>query len=478
MNIKKLRMFLWGVLGVVVAWILWMNVVPDGKIIYVNNFSDDYSEFVRKLTPDERVEPIEGGAQKIIGDPAYFDLRVPRHFTEATMTIKYKNNTALPIVEAGVLMDKKLWQYNLAPLQNKILDNLISSWQVLREDGLILLQRPGLPEEDIFSSIKDFKNNLPKQERIVLYNTDLNNEYILDDYKASSKEKDLGLSLRGAYQFYIYLKDEDLNFIFNFIDLNEYEGSDEVDINLYYQDQLINGLSLADDGIVDDKAKQGEEQTAELKLTNLPQGLYKVEVKTSDDIITSNIKTTQEKISFVNKVWLASTKNGINLFTDSLQISAQTINPNSLQTINVGEQDLILKNTYQQQNLMTSVGVKEVNLEKGGVKLSGNGVFALKDSDLINPQYRKIDGSINLESEQIDYVLARYSQPIEDGDYLISQVEFDLSNAYKEFSKHKFIFSIPGLHVEDGKDDYIEIDEIKIELEGTSLWEKILNIFE
>ncbi len=477
MIIKKLRIFLWGFLVLVVVWILLMNVVPSGKIIYINDFSNEYSEFVRKLTPDERVGPVENGMQKIFGNPVYFDLRVPRRFTYAKMIIKYKNNTNLPIMEIGVLMNKKLWQYNLVPLQNKVLDELLKNWLVVRDNDLILLQRPDLSEDYIYSSVDDFKKNLPVKEKIALYNIDLDNEYILDNYKSSDKENDLGLALQGAYQFYTYLKDEKLNFIFSFTDLNEHKGSDEIIINLYYQNQIIDSLSISDDGIVNDKGKQSEIQTIKLTSANLPEGLYKVEISASDDIVTNNIKTSQNKISFINKVWIANAENNINLFTDSLKINLQTINPDSLQTIKVANEDLILENTYKQKSIITAPGIKKINFEKGGVIVSGNGVFALSESNLINPQYRRVDESIDLDKEGIDYVLARYQPPQQNGDWLTSKIEFDLSSAYKEFFKHKFIISIPGLRIEDGMNDYIEIDKIQVELEGMNLWEKILNIF-
>src|SRR3989339_1448939 len=107
-KIIKIRIILWSILACVTLWLLYMGIVPGGRIVYSTDLDgDDF--FIGKLTPTERVQ-YEEGAVAIIGDPAYFNLRTPRPFDLAILTLKYRrpkvNGGFDPIIEAGVLADK------------------------------------------------------------------------------------------------------------------------------------------------------------------------------------------------------------------------------------------------------------------------------------------------------------------------------------------------------------------------------------
>lgn len=121
----KLRIFLWSTLILVVAWLLYMGVVPFGKISYVYDFTKE-NYFIRKLAPESRVLPVKNGSQIIIEDPIYFIARTSRTFDKAVVTLKYKSKTDLPLVQLGVLMDKSAWNYELKPIENKTLDGYLA----------------------------------------------------------------------------------------------------------------------------------------------------------------------------------------------------------------------------------------------------------------------------------------------------------------------------------------------------------------
>ena len=55
MKLSKVRIFLWALLAVAVGWLLYMAVVPGGKISYAWKPGDD-NFFIGKLTPEERVK--------------------------------------------------------------------------------------------------------------------------------------------------------------------------------------------------------------------------------------------------------------------------------------------------------------------------------------------------------------------------------------------------------------------------------------
>ncbi len=490
-NIIKIRIFLWLVLVGIVGWLLYMGIVPKGKISYVYDFTKP-SYFIGKLTPEERVEEVRDGHQKIIGDPVYFSLHTPRRFNKVKLTLRYKQEegsiplpTTLPIIEAGILVDKTIWRYDLKPLENRIINQLSLTWDMIKENGIILLQK-----EKKFANINEFLNNLPDRKEVALYNYDLKSEFLIPNYEISDKENKITYALRGPYQFYTYIKNENLDFTFNFIDINKNRDSDPIDLHLYYDNELIDSRHLDDDGITDDNNEISSQSEVKIKLANLPEGVYKIEIKANDDIITKKIITKQSKLSFINKIWLIDAPDqDISLYSDSLSLQAQTINPASLQTIKVGDSELEIGETYKLFSIIVGSGIKEIKLVHDDIILSGDGVFSFSQDALINPQFKKVSANLNINEEGINYVLARYVIPESKGEWKIAQAEFNLTKAYQEDNKYSFLISIPGLRADDPSassprpelgtkagqvvEDSIEIDEIRVELEGKSLFEKL-----
>ena len=474
-RIIKLRIFLGLVLAVVVAWLLYMVVVPGGKITYTYDFKEkNYrlsgaNKFIGKLMPEERVEPISGGEQKIIGDPVYFSLRLPRKFNKAKLTLEYKNESERPLLEAGVLMDKIIWRYQLQPIENKIIDKLALVWSMIEEEEIMLLQR-----EKKYEAIENFLANLPPAEEIAIYKYDLKRGYLIKDYEAGKVRQEINYSLCGPYQFYTYIKNEDLDFTFTLFDLNQNKDRDAIDINLYYDDKLIASRHLDDDGIKTDNGETGEARNLDFKEAGLPEGVYKIELRANDDIVTKKIITGQSKIAFLNKIWLADENDkDISLYTDSQIINAQTINPASLQTIKAGDKELEISSTYRQFSQLLENKGSEIKIARGDIILAGNGVFSFNPENLLDPNFKKVDESFSARAEGINYILASYRIPEEKDGWKVAQAEFDLNNAYREWNKNSFIISIPGLKADDEINDNIQIRGIKIELEGKTLLEKL-----
>lgn len=463
-QILQLRVFLWSLLILILIWFAWMKIIPTGHIIYKTKiFGNDF--FIGKLSPTERVE----GKNKIIGDPVYFSLSTPRRFDRAQVELEYENNSSQDLIEFGVLVGEKNWNYRLEPVENRVIDNL-EDWNKISEADLTLLQR-----KKNYDNIKSFLENPPARDKIALYNTKLEDEYLLDDYQAGNHIYNFDKVLRGRYAFYTYIKDESLAFDFRFQDLNEDKDTDEVTIDLYYNNQVIDSWHLDDDGVVIDNGHWSEERNLSLELKNLPEGVYKIEVNTGDDILTKNIATKQTKMAFVGTFRLAkNNKTNQTLFTDGQELFVKTLNPDSLQTILIDDKELIINETYKQFSTnLSSINISQVKIEKDGLILASDGVITFSKEALLNPGFKKVDG--NLDTNRVDYILANYRSPeIIDGAKKVN-LDIDLSDAYREDSKYSFIISIPGLSIEDGKD--VKIKSIKINLFGKSLLEKIKEFF-
>lgn len=474
-NLLKLRIVLWLSLVLTAAFFVYKNIAPSGKITYENNFINP-SYFIGSLTPAERIYSPEKGYRKIVSDPAYFSLFTPRRFEKAKLTLTYKNDSGLPIIEAGVLKDKNVWRYDLQPIENNIIDELENKWKTIREGNTVLFER-----NDVYSSIGDFLNNQPPANEIALYNYDLNSGYRLDGYVPSNKEITFDYLLRGNYQFYTYIKNETLNFTFDFTDINLNKDPDTIDINVYSNNGIVKTIRFYDINRETDSGKTRNIGEQALSIDGLPEGVYKIEIKANDDIVTKKIKTRQSKMSFIDKIWLMDQLDKkINLLSDSNAMSAITSNPANLQVIKIGDKNLDVNETFKQFNVGgLSSGVKEIKMGKGDTIISGDGVISFNRSFIINPAFKKVDANLNLSG--VNYILAKYNSPKEVNGYRIATAEFDITNVYNEKKKNTFIISIRGLKsdelkVPDASMPGLEIKDIKIELTGKSLWQKIKEI--
>ena len=472
MDLKvKIRIILWLLLSLFTAWILYMGLVPSGNISYSYNF-DKENSFISKLSPNIRVGDIEGGSQKIIADPLYFSLQTPRKFNKAKLGIYYKSDdTARPIIETGVMVDKTIWRYDLKPVQNKIIDELCNSWNKIEEDGLLFCQK-----ENNFSSVDEFLTSTTSADKIALYNYKLDRDFILSDYATSTDERIIDIALRGGYQFYTYIKKETMDFEFSFVDINNNKDADRIDLNLYYNDLLIDTRHLDDDGNSNDDKRESELRTMNLRIPNLPEGVYKIEIRVNDDIVTKQIKSQQKVISFINKINIAEDgASDINLYTDSQRLEATTIYPDNLQTITIGNTELIVSETYKQfscvlEASIATSGLQQIMLEKDGLTISGNGMFSFFEDALVNPKFKKVDENLDLTNTSVEYILADYKSPENIDGWNYSEIDIDLSKAYREDRTYSFIISIPGLKI-DVLNDFIEIDKIEIDLEGDPLFD-------
>ncbi len=477
-NLIKLRIVLWHILAFFVLFFVYMSVVPSGHIAYTYNFKKDNS-FISKLSPKDRVEVAEGGVQKIIGDPVYFSLETSRKFNEAILNIKYKNNNPRdnPIIEAGVLVDKTVWRYKLEPIDNYFLNNIQDEWLVYGGADVSLFINPRKASSS-YDSLDSFLSNPPPGSEIAVYNYDLNIDYVLENYASSSELKVFETDLRGAYQIIGYIDNEDLFFDFSFIDLNENKDEDEININLYYHDQLIDSVHLDDDGISEDSGEKSASRNLGFDLSNMPKGVYKIELRVGDDIITEKIETKQNKLSFLNKIWISDESiSNFSVFTDSDIFHVQTLNPRSIQEIRYGTSTFGLSETFRQFSQTLEASTTELVFERGDIILAGNSVFSFELDSLLNPNIKKIDSTFDLDNAEVAYILSNYKKPEKMGSYFFREVKFDLSSAYREDSKYSFLISVPGLKADDRIGDSIEIEEIRVDLYGTNLLGKIKSLF-
>ncbi|MFA7702850.1 MAG: hypothetical protein WCX80_05350, partial [Patescibacteria group bacterium] len=423
------------------------------------------------FTPPDRLD-IAGENLKVIGDSIYFSLFTPRRFETAKMTIVYRgfDYESYPIIETGVMVDPILHNYRLYPVSNYIIDRLSSEWKKINDGSLVLLQK-----EKKYSSVSDLLASPPQKNELAFYNYQYNFPYQIDNYQKSQEVVDLP-DLRGAYQFYTYISNEDLNFSVDFLDLNQNADQNGDPIQIYVYDtgkKAVAEYSLPDDGNKTDGGKSTEARNVKINIPGLVSGVYKVEVKVNDDLVSQNIKTTQGKLSFISRVWLYNhSSQAINLWTDGSFIKSRVNDPSGVGRISLNNNYFEIPETYQQYKFLFDKpqARNSIIVYRPETIIETSGVFSFGEDALINPDVYKIDQNSNLD--KIKYIIADYNSPINLGIWRRADIYLDISDVYREKGQTNFIISIPGLLAENNLVG-AEIKSLQIELTGKSLIQKI-----
>lgn len=493
MKLRKISLFLILFWLILAGLIVWFKVVPNGKITYSRNYPAGINifggkGFVGNFTPADRVENKAGQMAKIVGDPVYFSVFTPRTFSEAKVTITYRDNlsTTTPLIEAGVLVDNVVWRYQLAPLENKILDNDFNGWSKMQAGDILLLQKTNR-----FSSVAEFLGALKDKPQTVcnnniksclaLYNTDALADYFSDDYDAGSAHgfKVINIPLQGAHQFYFLSKPgQSLSFNFDFTDLNLDKDSDPVIISVYRGNDKMYSTTIAD-GFGGESSGQIRNFSSSVSYPSASQtaGLYKLEIKAGDDIVIKKINKAPSALNVASKIHPVNASDlPLSFWTDSPFIKLTTDNPASKQIVTFGGQEFSLSEAYQQFEFSsTQVGIKKISLAKDDVILETDGAFSFAPDDLFYSDFKKITQHFVL-TDNIDYVLARYQSPDNLGNgFKKASVVLNTKEAYREKGKYSFMISVPGLSLANSGN--LEISNIKVEFSGRTIWDKIKEKF-
>ena len=466
---KKFRIFLYSFLFFAIVGLAFFYFAPFGKITYRHDFSRQYflgKGFFYKFGPSERVID-----NKIIGDPVYFYLNSPRNFSQAKLTMKYKispqvlENNDFINIEAGVLVDKENWRYNLKPIFNNVLLNLSGDQNIQISNGLFFYQK-----NNNFKNYQDFLDNNDFSST-VFYNYNLNYQYFLPNYQPNNSEQNLIIeNIRGSYSFYTYVKNENLDINFDFLDLGKNSQNDikKLSILVYFQDELI----FSESGIFSDD----NSLNYLLSLPGLPEGSYKVEIKADDQVLTKKIDTKLNKLSFINRVWFDQKNNGFEIFSNKNNFRVKALESSCLGEIEINNKIFLIDKIFQQFNIEISKEKKnlepltKINSDSCGFLIENNGLFSFSENSFLDPTLNKLDQYTNIEN--INFILADFSLPQKINDYYVSEININLERAVKEKDGYSFIISAPFLK-NITEDQYIEIKEIKIELVGKNLFTKI-----
>lgn len=467
-SVKMIRTIWISLLLLTIAFLLWKFIAPFGKIHYTSDFSKHHY-FISELTPKDRLVSDNQQAKNLIkAEPVYFYLKTLRPFKTAVVTVNFSNPVSF--MELGICRDKDQWNFERQPLYFETLEKFVASNHVLREDGLLLWQK-----EKKYNSIDDFISNPPEVESIGVYNYNLPLSFEKKDYKASTSMQKFELGAKGSYSLVTYSQGDSIDLDFVVRKKSNKTSESKIIVNAYNSD----GSSIETknyDWIIPLHSTDYQYKTLNFKFEIPVAGAYRIEFKTDNEVETERIETKQNLLSVMNTIQLADfSRTNFSIFTDVTNLSLQTTNPKSIQKIRVNEQAIDLYKTYTLINERLdnqTRELKEIKLQKDDILLAGDGVFALRPTEIFNPFPRQFTNSIDLESSGLGYVIARY-EPIgvlENGQRTIT---FNLEQACTDKDGYPFIISMPGYSEQDG----VEIENIDITFTGKNIIEILKTIW-
>ncbi|MBI4713964.1 hypothetical protein HY771_02155 [Candidatus Uhrbacteria bacterium] len=419
--------------------------VPSG-VFEIQHSVNETSPYIDALAPSDRVQqPIkknDSWSQAIIADPVFFFLHPHRAFARVSFDIWFQNETA-PIVEFGGLVRTNPDGYDLQPLHNLLIDKL--SWRRITDGTLTLFQK-----NPKYNSISDFFSNPPKREQVAVYKADYPVALRLSNYEPSSIQKTISVSLRGSHELKTYIKNEILSFEFEYMDMNRDEGSDSVIAIVFDENgKPIADARAADDGNLKRDAVPSEMKKLSLSVPGLSEGVYKVVLNAPRDIFFRKIHTTQNKIVFLNMVYIGDeigyreVAELVSIWTTSERFQMQTRHAEGVQNVLIDGIEAPISEPYEMFTFQASPELKEVKVPKGDIEIFVDSPIAFAKSQYFVPDPVAIRPYTDIVNSKIEFILTTYNPPRQEGEWLVKTFEFATAPLVFEKNSWKFTFSSP-----------------------------------
>lgn len=453
--------FLWWIWLILMVVLLFLAIRPFGQVTYsLSHRPGNY--FIHKLMPPERWST-SSKELVLTGQPAYFFLRPSRLFREAEIKITWQQRQTPVYLEAGVLMDKANWQYQMAPLSNAALDQLV--WPTVKSGDYQLWQR-----RDKYNSWAHFLSDQPDYKKLAVYHWSPTTTTVnLNDYNALDEWQELPGHWRGPQQLALYLgQKEKLAWRLN-ISSDSWKqlsaNEKTIEINVWdYQGQRR----------WTNKRQLSEQQVAyDILVGPWEAGAYRLEIKASPRILFK-LATKQTIFAWQGQIWpVGQLESDWQIWTDAPEVVAQTIQPASRQTITIGQKAVKIEQTYQQFTARTTGANNLLQFKTGDIQLSGNGYFSLKPT-IFRTQPFKVDKFLAERLDQVDFVVAKYQSPECLAGQCRATAKLSLIGAdWQRGDGYKVMLAAADSQLSN--DNPLVIEQIEVKLTGSTWWQFILN---
>jgi len=463
-----------------------------GTAVYsIDVGTDNDLQGTAKLTgPAERIsEPDEADGitfRNLLDGLVYFELKSPylKNRGEVTVDVIFRDD--FPEGQKFILGAKnnESWSYAWKDIYMPFYEALkeypsvkTDNKQVIMINGREISGLDDLPEGSVIAA-----------------NTELNlYPYVETVENTGSNNLGINITLRESHVFYTYVDDGTLNLNISKQDLNWYNGTYELNIEVYSdKDELIGNGTIPDDGEQNKTNILGPVQKAAFSFSNLETGVYRIELIAGGDLLIREIEIDKSKLVTEGRLFVAGNNpayfKGMNAtpvevyFKNprSSTMSFQTWHAQGLQNITVKngiEKTVDINRTHELFNLPLEQDEKLNTLvsEKGDVIIDSINYFSFTEDSYFTPKKFKIVSlkpDLEWIRDNVDYVVLEYDFP-EGDEWKTGRTEWNTSELYIRDNTLSFSLNVPHLGKEEFRNYTIPVDRIEITVKTPPIWERI-----
>jgi len=482
MNKGRFRTFFIIIASLTFFVFLLKSFSPFGlKAIY--NFSYPKSSFIKNLLNLNYVSDLGKITNQSINylelndEMAKFTLEVPpspRKISKAKVFLDFKTDKEARI---GILNDLTGEIENVTfyePVLQKIL------WQSISDNELSLFQKNKKYERvDDFISDPNITNT--DGQNIGIYDYEL--KPVISDKALITGNFQTDSKLRGAHTMYVYVNNSSLKLEVSKVDLNQYYGSDEVNIFGFYDDVNVFYTKIDDDGIKDKSTNPAKIQSVTLD-KKLKNGIYKILIDAGIDSVISNIKINQGLVVFDDLFFvdnpavypIVSDYKTNTVYTDADRIDFALAHESQKQNIKIDNDTFLIDEKNKSINLNRELSniysltnpkkkLSMIRSDINDIRISTESVFSFSQEAFFKPRLSStVTISPTTDISSLEYIIGKYKKAVEKEGWYHQDLEIPISQDILSNNELKF-----SIYTNDRsnpqKKNWLKIKNLKITLE-------------
>ncbi len=443
----------WSIAVILFGWIVSLRFPPDG-IVHFGFVFDGRSPWFNPFQPGERVtspgqQPDGWVGQRILNEPVYASARQPGAYDKVNLSFEVKP-LRQPIAEMGLMRDEASFSFEMKPL---FAEALTQGWRAVNVNGVKGMVAEGYPDEALLRSGFD---------RLMVWHASATSPTLSD---TGTGVRQYEVSLRGAHDFYVVPVDGFIEFKFGLQDVNRSrEAKNRAAFRITRDEEVISLESVSVSGSADRNPSAVFEQT--VTLAKVPPGVYRISFLADDDFFIRSIRTNVRRwvigprLYFGDEVGYRENRTPPVVWTNSLHIAADTFHKEGLQRVSLGSANTQIKLTHTPYPLDRHpderLGDSQLKTEKGSIRFTGDGFFALERDALFFPRPRRLTPEADPVAEGIIAILTPYvpAEAMGDGWYRV-HASWSLAPTQEPL---RFSLGLPGIAVRNGALDIRHVD--------------------
>ncbi|KAA0205511.1 hypothetical protein EDM68_05545 [Candidatus Uhrbacteria bacterium] len=406
----------WSLAIGLLGWVVSLRFPIDGVARFSFTF-DGSSPWLNPFQPGERVtspgrQPEGWTGQRIIGEPVYSSARLPGAYDTLEIAMEVKP-LRQPLAELGLLRDEEAFSFEMEPLWSEALS---SGWRRVRAGGREGYVRQDLTDDALLT--QDYA-------RLMVWQSELDIPSWSDE---PGEWRSYDVSLRGTHDFHVVPgTDGYLRFRFVLQDVNRArDPKNRAAFRLTRRDETLWTEAVSVSGVADNRPSKAFEKT--IDIPDLAPGVYRLSFLADDDFFIRTVSTPARRWVIGPRLYVGDTVGyeqadayRTQWITNSHHLVAETFHKEGLQTVRLGSAPIELRRTHTPHPLDRAAGERvqpvELRLEKGSIRLVGDGYFAPEAESLFYPAPRRLTADADPLAEGVVAVLTPLvvPEPLEDG---------------------------------------------------------------